>query len=491
MRASQVANLAHDEPAVAQRLPGLPQVAFASGGEKRPVAVIGSGFSGTMVALHLAAWLPADQTILLCERGAFARGAAYGTPNAGHLLNVRAANMSAFPRQPDHFLNWLTAGRRDYPDEVQDTDAGLFASRGLYGRYLFSLLNRAVAGGPSRVRMMHADVVDIQPDEGGYQLRCADGAVYPVAAAVLAIGNLPPVDTDSPRHRTNPWAPGATAGLRPDQPVLIVGTGMTMVDVALELRAAGFPGPVIALSRRGLLSRRHAATGRWPTPSFNTAERASLLRLLERVRQDVRQAADLGVDWRSVIDSLRPITADLWRGLPQAERARFLRHVRPFWDVHRHRLAAPVADLCDAMLADGYLDVRRGRVVAMSHGEDDVTVMYRRRGAAKAETLVVQRVINANGLQNAENADSPLVHALCARGLGRLDPTGMGLDVTDALHVVAADGVAAPNIWALGPIVRGVFWECVAVPDVRTQAEKVARYVWAFLEGAHAAAGGR
>lgn len=456
--------------------------------EKLPVAVIGSGFSGTMVALHLAAFLPPDQPILLCERGAFARGPAYATPNAGHLLNVRAANMSAFPRQADHFLDWLATARKEHPGEVIETDAGLFASRGLYGRYLFSLLARAVSGGPGRVRMMHADVVDIEPDGGRYVLHCADGAAYPVAAAVLAVGNLPAPDAASPLHHTNPWAPGATSGLRPDRPVLIVGTGLTMVDLALELRASGFSGPVIAVSRRGLLSHRHAATHRWPTPSFNAGERASLLRLLRRVRQDVRAAVDLGVDWRSVIDSLRPITADLWRGLPDAERARFLRHLRPVWDIHRHRFAAPVADALDAMLADGFLTVRRGRVVAMHCGGDEVDVLIRPRGADKAERLVVQRVINATGLQAAGSAESPLIQALRRRGLARLDPMALGLDVTDALNVVGEGGRASPNLFALGPIVRGVFWECVAVPDVRTQAEKVARHVWAFVERAGAVA---
>jgi len=449
--------------------------------------VIGSGFSGTMVALHLAASLPADQPILLCERGAFARGAAYSTPNAGHLLNVRAANMSAFPRQPDHFVTWLAAARQDHPTEVTETDAGLFASRGLYGRYLFSLLSRAVAGGPGRVRTMHADVVDIEPNGSRYVLRCADGAAYPVAAVVLAIGNLPAMGADSPLHQTNPWAPGATAGLQPDRPVLIIGSGLTMVDLALELRHSGFRGPVIALSRRGLLSHRHAATRRWPTPTFNADERASLLKLLARVRRDVRDATDLGVDWRSVVDSLRPITADLWRGLPDAERARFLRHLRPMWDIHRHRLAAPVADALDTMLADGFLTVRRGRVVAMHCAAEQVDVKIRPRGATKAETLVVQRVINATGLQSADLADSPLIRALRARGMARLDRTAMGLDATDALNVVGADGRAAANLFALGPIVRGVFWECIAVPDIRTQAEKVARHVLAFVEGAGAA----
>lgn len=453
-----------------------------------PVAVIGSGFSGTMVAIHLAGWLPPDQPILLCERGAFARGTAYATPNPDHLLNVRAGNMSAFPRQADHFERWLATAPPDYAGQSVQTEAGVFASRGLYGRYLFSLLNRAVAGNRDRVRPMHAEVQDIAPDGDGYRLLCADGAAHRVSAVVLAIGNVPATPADSPLCRNNPWSPDALAGLQPDRPVLIVGSGLTMVDLALELHGAGFTGPVVAVSRRGLLPRRHAATTRWPTPSFSAAERASLPRLLARARRELREAEALGVGWRSVIDSLRPVTTELWRGLPEAERARFLRHLRPFWDVHRHRLAPPVADRLEAMLDSGFLTVRRGRIAGIRYGEDAAEVTIRARGASATETLSAQRVINATGMQSASCADSTLIGNLCRRGLARLDPLGMGLEVADSLQALGESGRPQRNLWALGPIVRGVFWECVAVPDIRTQAERVARQVWAYADSRRAEA---
>jgi uncharacterized NAD(P)/FAD-binding protein YdhS len=467
-----------------------PQAMYPGRG-KLPVAVIGSGFSGTMVAIHLAGWLPPDQPILLCERGAFARGTAYATPNQDHLLNVRASNMSAFPRQADHFERWLEHAPAEHADQTCHTEAGAFASRGVYGRYLFSLLNRAVAGNRDRVRPMHAEVLDIEPDGDGYRLLCADGGSYPVAAVVLAVGNVPAVPADSPLCRNNPWSPDAMAGLRPDEPVLIVGTGLTMVDLALELSGSGFSGPVVAVSRRGLLPHWHAVTKRWPTPSFTEHERASLPRLLAHMRQELREAAELGVDWRSVIDSMRPITADLWRGLPDAERQRFLRHLRPFWDVHRHRLAPPVADRLGTLLSSGYLTIRRGRIVGTQYNADTAEVSIRARGAVRPDKLVVQRIVNATGMQSANCADSALIGNLCRRGLARLDPLGLGLDVTDGLQVADASGQPVPNIWALGPIVRGVFWECVAVPDIRTQAERVARHVWAFVEGRQTAIGGQ
>jgi uncharacterized NAD(P)/FAD-binding protein YdhS len=450
-----------------------------------PVAVIGSGFSGTMVALHLAETLPPGLRVLLCERETFACGPAYATRNAGHLLNVRAANMSAFPDKPAHFEHWLAAEPEIDPAELRQTEAGLFASRGLYRRYLCALLDRAV-GGSGRVEKRPAEIVDIERDGALWRLRAVDGSAFTASAVVLAIGNLPPVPTQSRLHCTNPWAPGVTDGLRPDLPVLILGTGLTMVDLVLGLRHGGCPGPVVALSRRGLLPHSHAPSRPWPTPELGEAEQGSLALLLGRVRWEVQRAAARGVDWRGVLDSLRPISADIWRSLSPTDRSRFLRHLRPYWDVHRHRLAGPVAEQLAALRASGYLRVRRGRLLDMRFGDDRVDALIRAHGAETPETLTVQRVISATGLQTAAQADSALVRSLLRRGLARLDPWAFGLDVTDTLEVRGANGRPVPQMWALGPIVRGVFWECIAVPDIRVHARLAARRVGEALAGAAA-----
>ena len=457
-------------------------------GPPLPVAVIGAGFSGTMAAIQLASWLPPDQQIVLCEQGTPCRGAAYGTPNPGHLLNVRSANMSAFPRQPEHFDRWLDSRLPAVSSEVIITPAGRFASRGLYGRYLSALLDEALAGSPPRLGLRCTSIIDIEPQDGFWRLLCADGSTQDVSGVVLAIGNLPPPAQDQPRYRCNPWARDALTGLEADRPVLIMGTGLTMVDLVLEMRRSGFTGKIIAVSRRGLVPHRHAPTQFWPTPNLRLPERLSLVKLVARVRDEVRQAAAMGLDWRSVIDSLRPVTTELWQGLRLPERRRFLRHLRPYWDIHRHRLAAPVAELLAAELAGGTLQVIRGRVAGIGHAPDEATVRITPRGGGAPQSLTVQRVINATGLQSAEAAVSPLIANLRRRGLARLDPLAMGLDVTDTFEVIDAQGSVNSTLWALGPIVRGVFWESVAVLDIRTQAEKLARQAGRqMLEAAYAA----
>jgi uncharacterized NAD(P)/FAD-binding protein YdhS len=458
--------LFEDQPGASQAAPG-----------KRPIAVIGAGFSGTIAALHLLRRLPADQPVLLCERAPeFARGVAYATGDADHLLNVRATNMSALADEPQHFSDWLKR-RPGGSEGLYETSAGLFASRGLYGQYLRSILDFAMreTAGHAQLRLMPDDVTDVLPSpQGGFELLFAGGNRLDVAGIVLAVGNLPPEESADPRICGNPWGAKAFRKLSSNEPVLIVGTGLTMVDLVISIRRRGFTGKIIAMSRGGLLPNRHAPVTPWPTPQFTLAEEQSLPLLMARVRDEVFAAAQQGVDWRAVIDSLRPVTASIWSRLPSAERRRFLRHARRYWDVHRHRMAPPHADLIEGWMKDGSLEVVAGRISSLTAEKNGVAVHYTPRGAASAQTVNVQRVIMASGLEHISRTRDPLMQRLLDRGLIRVDQQGLGLDVTDGLNVVRGDGTVAERVWALGPIVRGVFWECVAVPDIRVQASHVA-----------------
>jgi len=444
----------------------------------RVIAIIGAGFSGTMAAIHLLRTLPPDCSILLCERsGRFARGLAFASSGTPHLLNVRAANMSGFPDQPDHFQEWLDQRGDSAGDEVAQTEAGRFATRRLYGTYLRSLLYEALQRAPGRLRLQTEAVEGILSVPGGYQLVGAGGRITEVAGVVLAVGNLPSRRRSDGVVFHDPWADDAATRLMAGRPMLVVGTGLTMVDLVLATRKHGFIGPIVVLSRRGLLPQRHAAPGgTWPRPDFTAEERVSLLALLRRVRAEVRTAAARGIGWRAVIDALRPVTVELWRGLPAGERSRFLRHLRPYWDVHRHRTAPDVADAFEAMLADGSVKVQRGRLGSIERSGDGAMVWWLPRGGGDAQTLSVQRVIFATGVPASDEGD-PLTASLSKQGLARIEPHGLGLAVTEALQIIGADGEVTPGLWALGPIVRGVFWECTAVPDIRVQARMVAEAV--------------
>ncbi len=458
------------------------RVGRGDAGDGKVVAIVGAGFSGTMAAIHLRHALPPDWVVVLFDRtGRFARGPAYAETAAPHLLNVRSANMSALPDDPGHFERWLAGQAGRWPGEAQATEAGTFASRRLYGRYLRALLYHEMSLSGGRVRLCSDDIIDLAAVEGGWSMTCASGRKAAAAAVVIASGTMPSSRPCDGVVFHDPWAAGATAGLRPGEPVLIVGTGLTMVDLALAMHGRGFDGPVIALSRRGLVPQRHAPPGpAWPCPPFDDGERRSLSALVRAVRRRVRDAAAQGVDWRAVVDGMRPVTAGLWQGLPQSERDRFLRHLRPYWDAHRHRMAPVVADAFDALVARGVLRLKRGRVLAADPVEGPAgraaRVVIQDRGACGTEEVMAQKVIFATGIGGGAAADG-LVAGLVASGHARGDPHGMGLDVSASLQVTRRDGGPAPGLWALGPMVRGVFWECTAVPDVRVQARSVAQEV--------------
>lgn len=450
--------------------------------DRATIAVIGAGFSGTMTALHLLDRLP-SQRILLCERGpTFGRGPAYSTGDPAHLLNVRAGNMSAFPDRPDHFVDWL--GRLDDVPQrhLHDTPVGVFVSRAVYGRYLSSLVQDAVSesNGAARLRIVPDEVVGLErASSGGFTLRLAGGRSHDVTDAVLAVGNLTAGRGGEPgTYVENPWEVPCATSLEPGRPVIVVGSGLTMVDVVVSLWSSGFSGPVVAISRRGLVSRMHAAPAPWRSglPSDGPQTMSGLLRA---VRREVGAAARAGIPWQSVIDAMRPITAPLWRSLPAAEQARFIRHLRPWWDVHRHRMAPPVGQQIHGLIRQGYLSIVAGQVRSVQAEGDEITVAWQARGETDLRRIVAQRVVVASGPRPLDETKDGLLGALMRSGLARPDRHGLGLDVTDDLELVDRDGQVVQGLWALGPIVRGTFWECTAVPDIRNDASRLAARIGA------------
>ena len=433
------------------------------------VAIVGAGFSGTMLALNLLE--QADVEVLLIERdrGRMGAGVAYSSSESSHLLNVRAGNMSAFADQPDHFCDWLAA-------RGLGCDAA-FVTRATYGRYLREALAAAMEKHGRRLKLVDDEVLDIAERGGQVTLGLVNGGLIEADRAVLAIGNLPPHDPAAvsgahlPSHRYigDPWATPFEEGLAKDAPVFVIGTGLTAVDVILRLDAHGHEGPITALSRRGLRPHRHI-DGLRPKPVL--AKPAPELSELVRWAR----AASAGRDWRLTVDSIRPITQMIWASADAEKRARFLRHLRPFWDVHRHRLAPAVAARIDALIATRRLVFRAGKIAEVVSEADSVVVRWRSRGEDELQRLDVARIINCTGPQgDLLRASDPLVRRLLKRGMIRPDALRLGLDIDRSGHVVGADGTAAGHILAIGPMTRGELWEVVAVPDIRTQVSALAR----------------
>jgi uncharacterized NAD(P)/FAD-binding protein YdhS len=446
------------------------------------VAIVGAGFSGLLTALHLAADPDGPQVRLIERSASFGRGAAFSTANPDHLLNVRSANMSALPGEPDHFTRWL-AGRGGWSGH------GGFVTRGVYGDYLQDLLRQALeTTAPDRLLLEQDEAVEIVPAGSGWRVKLALGRELAADAVVLALGVLrpaPPPGADpelfaSPRYFADPWS----AGLRLDPEVgqvLLLGTGLTMVDVTLSLARPN--RRIWAISRRGLLPRTHAPVASRPPVPRPYGSPLALLRLI--------RAQSEGGEWREAIDDLRPHVQAVWRSWSPVERAAFLRHLRPWWDVSRHRLSPSVARQLATLMRARDLTIRAGEVMRLTPGRDQVEVVWRPRGGQAQRRLAVGAVVNCAGfLGDVERTDDPLLARLLARGLIRPDPHRLGVDVDAQGGLRGEGGAAAPGLYAVGPLTRGAVWEMTSVPDIRIQAAQAARTILRGLPGAAAWRGG-
>lgn len=433
------------------------------------MAIVGAGFTGLMLAVNL---LRAGGTnVTLFERGSeHGLGVAYGAAQPEHLLNVRASNMSAFADRQEHLSEWLAA--RGYAES-----SDMFARRRVFGEYLRQILEQARSSAGDRLRLVTGEAVDIEKTSNGVVICLSDERRIVADVAALAVGNLPPLaippiaaaELPPGRYVEDPWSEDVVAGLADGDTVLILGTGLTMVDQALLLDSRGFRGKMVAISRRGLLPRSHAAPDSWDRlqqpPSGKLSQQTRQLR--DRARQ---------VGWRNAVDELRPFTQAMWQASPREEQARFIRHLRAWWDVHRHRIAPEVAERINALQRSGKLEVHAGRLRSVRETGGSVEVEWTPRGADAPRQLHVQRIINCTGpATDLRRTPDPLLRRLAERGSIRPDPLGMGIDVADGGRTVDAGG--EPNEWllSLGPMSRGAYWEIVAVPDIRVQVAEVAQ----------------
>jgi uncharacterized NAD(P)/FAD-binding protein YdhS len=415
--------------------------------------------------------------VLIERSGAFGPGVAYSSTSDAHRLNVAAAQMAALPKDPGSFFRW-SRGRADAtgPDD--------FLPRRLFGEYLTDLLDdceRRAAGVVALER--RAEEVVALPrspeDPARRRLVLRSGASIDADQVVLALGNsapaaptgLPPEIAASPHYLPDPWAPGALSASRAEETVLLLGTGLTMVDVALELGVSG--GPVMyAMSRSGLLPRVHQ---RHPTPAgpppLDTSTPPRLDELVAVLTSEVVAADDRGEDWRPLIDSLRPVSNEFWGGLDAAERARFQREYGRLWSIHRHRMAPQVGTALERLIEKGRLRVAPATLetARIREGRVDVDVVHPRdRAPARFR---VDRIVNCTGpLHDPERIASPLVQGLVEQGSVRSNALGVGFDTDPVGTVIDRRGKPLEGVYAIGPLRDGGLLETTAVPEIGQQA---------------------
>jgi uncharacterized NAD(P)/FAD-binding protein YdhS len=434
------------------------------------IAVVGGGASGALMAAHLLKCAGDAVRLTLIEpRAQIGRGLAYATENESHRLNVRASNMSAFPDDPDHFWNWLQANGHKGEDRF------CFLPRSVYGRYLGSLIeDRLAETGPRRVRWLRETVTGLSERDGSVILRFSGSETAVFDIAVLCCGHEASETLEAPF--VSPWEEPRSWNTAPDSTILILGTGLTMVDAAIALSESGHRGPIVALSRRGLLPQAHRRVEPAQITEAELPSPARLASFLNWLRARARNEMQAGGDWRSVVDGLRPHVQAIWRAMPKKSRQRFLEHARPWWDIHRHRMAPEVETKIRALQESGQLRSVPGHLLEVDAKRGGASVSIRPRASGALVRLRVSRIVSCRGLtSDPRRSANPLVAQLVAEGAARADPLGIGLDVDNDCAVVDASGRASERIFAVGPMSQAAFWESIAVPDIRLQAASLAR----------------
>lgn len=450
----------------------------------RTIAIVGGGCSGTLAAVQLLRSRPRVSTrIVLIERsGVFGRGIAFARHPFPYLLNVPASRMSASATAPDEFLEF--ARRRDPAVSPHD-----FLPRSLYGEYLQQLLDAAARSAGPHVQLvaMHAEVVALAVGAAAAPLvltLLAEPALE-ADAVVLATGHSRPrrwpelaAVAGHPAVVTNPWS--CMRDYRPHERVLVLGSGLTMADVVSAALSAEPTVRLWSLSRHGLVPRVQSE----PRPDFPAAATAiaqlesarSARQLLRATRRIAADAAGCGGDWREAVQLARQEAPTLWRRLPVGERRRFLRHLRSFWDVHRHRLPPSIAERLDRAIGDGTLTVSAGRLRGCTAEGAQLSVRWRARGASEDRSERFDRIIVATGPDAglAEGAE-PLWQSLLGSGIAVTDELALGIRTGANGALLDRGGRASTRIFYAGPLLRADHWEATAVHELRTHIEALAR----------------
>jgi uncharacterized NAD(P)/FAD-binding protein YdhS len=470
------------------------------------IAIIGGGASGTLAAVQLLGHAVARRLPmrirLIDEHGRHGLGQAYSTGHPAHLLNAMAGQMSALPGDPEHLIRWAAADASSATGRAAanagEISATTFLSRPDYGRYLRDTLadaeHRALP--VARLTRVSSEALAVRPANGGSPVRMilSDGQIE-ADMAILATGSTParlPFDAPpSERIIAEPWRPGALAGVagRPasgnsamsagrahGSSVVIVGTGLTMLDLAVAITDSD-PGAVVhAVSRHGLLPRPHPGTPPavrrplWLPVMTRTTGPVRLGDLMWQVRSAIAASP---ASWFDVMNALRPLVPALWRRMPAEDKRLFLRHVARYWEVHRHLVPPATARRITALRATGRLIVHRGHVAKVTQHGDRLQVL----AATGADTVQLEAdwLINATGsTADVEVTASPLLRDLFATGLARPDPIRLGIDAGPDGRVLSRGGSPSDVLFALGPPLRGVWFETTAIPEIREQAAALA-----------------
>lgn len=448
------------------------------------IAIIGGGFTGAALALHLVRNGHQPGRISVFEpRHLLGAGVAYTSTHPDHRFNGPLDLLALFPEDMSHFLRWYRSSGAEHQDSAAMASTGqIYARRSDFGRYMAWLLETHAPG----LRHVREEAIDIEPWGNGYLVRDkrsgkhAADRVYLCTAqdaprmpkAFDALGVAPGVVPD-------PWAPDALEKVPPQGDVLLLGTALTAVDVAAALLCQPRQGRIVAVSRRGLTPRpqerlpppeERMAKFLAGTPAFlaRHGKPATARGMLRAAREWLEAGVREGRRWQDVFDDIRDGLSPIWSAWPLAERRRALRHLRAYYDVHRYRMAPQLSELMMQAEAQGVLQFRRARAEPVNSAEGQHVIRLKGRGAD--ETRGFAAIVNCTGpVADITASTNPVIKALLGRGLIQPDPTGLGALVDAQCRLVAPGGAVQPLLCAFGSLTRGRFGDLTAVPQINMQ----------------------
>ena len=450
------------------------------------VLIVGGGLSGALLAMQLLR-LPGARRIVVVEpRPELGRGEAYSATELGHTLNGNAARMSVEPDDADDLTRWLQAHIADggWPESAvqQVPVAELFPPRGLFGVYARQRLAQAQAIGEangSSLSHVRDEVIDLQTLEQGVVATLRDGSQWHAGAVVLATGMFPAARTAQRESSglnaaaLDPWNVEAMRALPVDARVLIIGSGLTMVDALESLNQAGHRGPIEVFSRHGLLPHVRRQPPAWDDFLSLAPHIRSPLQLLRELRRQCALAQAQGIDWQAPLDTVRVHIARLWSQASDVQRRQFVRHVRPWWESHHHRSPPQGDALLQRLLAEGRLIIRAASLQGVDTSGPRIRLRY--RGQTEAVWVEGDGLINSTGIEyDWRRVDKALPRQLLQRGLVLPGNLGLGVAADAGGAVLNAQAEPAQRLFAMGPPLRGMWWESTAVTDVALQAKALA-----------------
>lgn len=449
------------------------------------LAIIGGGASGTILLLHLLEEMKDPFSVVIIHKGhERAKGVAYSTEDPAHLLNVRAGRMSAYANKPDHFIEWLRT-QQEYPAVLgNDNEKDAFIPRYLYGRYLQAALETAMRNKPEYFSVIWKNAYAKSLTEGTiYSITTEENEVINASHISICTGieapsslpGLPHLPHDQRIH-INPWLPKLPE-TDSQANVLLIGTGLTMVDHTLSLLNSGFKGTIYALSKHGHLPMAHPLKKPSVKPDPSLRLPGDLSTLYNVIKKRIKAHPDPQGWEEPVLEDIRPYSQELWFHFSEEEKHRFLRHLQHHWSKLRHRIPYAVHLALEKARREGRLKLLDGKVTAVEAGEIALTATVLSRKGVSQE-IVVQRIFNCVGpVLDVSKSANPFITDLSQKGLIRNSASRLGPDATMEGLIIDRHGKVNEQISLLGPLMRGVVWEAVAVPEIRAGARKITEHL--------------